>query len=1162
MEMLIVVAVFFLFFVLGVPVAAYSALSQVKKLRAEVELCGNRTAQLKRQLDAVVRQSRLAGNQTAQLKRQLDAVARQSALADKPPQEDGSAVDEQGATSTPQQSVRMTFGRPDEVVASRASTPHAPTESSDAFEEAAAERTERERSPASEEAQEDTPQPTAGTDAETEETGAGQEEPREAQDEAVEEPADTPGHEPPRATSISTHREPNAPTPASTLDLETTIGTTWVLRAGLGILAIALALFARTVVTQLPNSGKVALAYAASLAFFGLGKFFEEKLERFARPVMAGGLSFAFFVAFAAYFVPQMRAVPLGVSIGWMLFSTVTILVAAERWKSEPTAILAIVLGHLPAQVASSATDLYSLVMIAFLAATAIMLLLRHNWVSLGLVAVVASYGAHLLWFLVDPAATPSDSGAIPLNLAFLTSYYVIFQAADLRWWRLRGERAEDTDDEVEVDPRHAHALGPVNLALYAIAATYVFFAHSDSPANIEWYYITLGVLQCGLAWLYRKANHEDFVFYPVFGAILWTIGMFAALDALVLNLALASQALILLLVAHRTGLRMVYGLAQAAMIVTFVHYLAYPPPDAVTLPIFFGGLGIATVYFAKAALEERWYGAFSLISPAHAALGAVVVLREAFAYFDGDPGLGFFVFGAQAIVLLVAAGLGSVSLLLGLTVFAASSPLVVESLPRGSSIPALVLLLGLAVSAMGLVRPLWTRFGEGQRQMVFAASFVVATMALVSGGFIVADRLTVGLNLYLTWLILPVALIAYHWLAEVRWAAVRGDDATTIPDSSSPTSNAPEQPADNRFSSAPPFDGFSLVSFAGIAVLVLALTGVALESPLGQPFSVATWAILGAAAAGWTRSRGMFVFTYTVLLAGYVVFLIAPQPVIGLVAVSAPPHPALASYWLAPYLVAVALVIAIGIDRGLKSEAAAGFADPERTGGLVLAGIPYLLGLSVLGLAGQALLPEGGGLVAPGVVAAALMWKADTLRMPRSVLSAALWLALSHVYVFAEIGDRGRSNWVEEGLWLLLLFALITLLAERAFAAWAVGERQENAQLQPVITWSPLILVTLAAITAMATVSSSVTLGTSLTTAGWSLIGGAMMAAGFALKSANHRRVALAVLGISIVRVFIVDTVGLSDAARIGAFFVLGLILIGIALLYARFSEELKSWL
>ena len=86
--------------------------------------------------------------------------------------------------------------------------------------------------------------------------------------------------------------------------------------------------------------------------------------------------------------------------------------------------------------------------------------------------------------------------------------------------------------------------------------------------------------------------------------------------------------------------------------------------------------------------------------------------------------------------------------------------------------------------------------------------------------------------------------------------------------------------------------------------------------------------------------------------------------------------------------------------------------------------------------------------------------------------------------------------------------------------------------------------------------------IGSTWATAGWSLWGGAILAAGFALRSSSHRRVGLATLGICIVRVFTVDTVGLSDTARIGAFFVLGLILVGIALLYTRYSEELKSWL
>ncbi|MBT8488495.1 MAG: DUF2339 domain-containing protein, partial [Gemmatimonadetes bacterium] len=70
------------------------------------------------------------------------------------------------------------------------------------------------------------------------------------------------------------------------------------------------------------------------------------------------------------------------------------------------------------------------------------------------------------------------------------------------------------------------------------------------------------------------------------------------------------------------------------------------------------------------------------------------------------------------------------------------------------------------------------------------------------------------------------------------------------------------------------------------------------------------------------------------------------------------------------------------------------------------------------------------------------------------------------------------------------------------------------------------------------------------------------LMAAAFGVRSAVYRRVALVVLVVCIARVFVVDTVALSDTARIGAFLILGLVLVGIALLYNRYSDELKSWL
>jgi hypothetical protein len=111
-----------------------------------------------------------------------------------------------------------------------------------------------------------------------------------------------------------------SPTAAGTtaIDLETLVGCTWLLRIGLGELANAFALFARSVGPQLPALAKVALAYATAIGIFACGRVFETRLERFARPVMAAGLAFGFFVAYASHFVTATRAVSMPVSVAWL----------------------------------------------------------------------------------------------------------------------------------------------------------------------------------------------------------------------------------------------------------------------------------------------------------------------------------------------------------------------------------------------------------------------------------------------------------------------------------------------------------------------------------------------------------------------------------------------------------------------------------------------------------------------------------------------------------------------------------------------------------------------------------------------------------------------------------------------------------------------------
>ena len=948
------------------------------------------------------------------------------------------------------------------------------------------------------------------------------------------------------------------------VDLETRIGGTWLLRIGMGILAIALALFASSVVPDLSPGAKVALAYAGALAFFGTGKFFEAKLEKFARPVMAGGLAFGFFVAYAAFFVPAMRVVSLPISIAWMVASMIAVLVAAERWQSQPTAGLAILLGQISAYVSAGDADTYSLVIIGLLALTAVVLLLRHRWVALGVLAVVATYGSHLLWIFAQGDLISGDQG-FWINLVFLTSYYVVFLIADVLWWRRNHEHQRESLTPAQV--RSARQLGPTNLVLYVSVTTFVFVVSGAGLETIEWFFLTLGVVQGALAWFYWDVNHRDFVFYPAFGTVLWTLGLFAMFDALALNLVLASQALLLLIAAHRTRLWIFHGLAQAAMFVAFIHYLAYPSPSPVTWAFFLGGLGVASVYLLKASLEEIWYGdgspdewfggegtgdvdkglagAFTRffaplaprLAPLHGVLGGFVLVREVARYLD--PGTSMVLFLSTVQFLLVATVLvrSRVALLYAVSMIAVSVVYFVWLIP--GALTTLLLLGGLATSALILVHFAADRFGgSSARHAAWHAHFVVAFVLM--GALMALFATVFEFPGQLLWLALPLLLLAFLERAGV---AVRPMMA-----------GAPQEAKET-------YGAVTTLMYLLVSAFVIALTAQAVGTVIAAPIWVAGWATVILMAAGIRKSRSLFIAGYAVLLPGYYYFLVV-QPEAsaeglfflwgGLFAPSDLTGEVLSAWWAGLIITVVPLALALAIDRGIHDRDSPG---EEAAGGSVLvAYITYAVGFLLLGAFSAHQLPAGWSLLIPPVMGLVLVWRSESFRTPRSVPAVVVGVALLHVYFLTRAAGGLDTG---DLLLPLALLVAVTLALERMVAKWVTEERDH-----PLRRPGQSVLVGVAAVTAMVAVYGSSTFGAAWTTAGWSVVAGVMMAAGFAFKSSNHRRIALIVLATCLFRVFLVDTRGISDTARTGAFFVLGLSLVGIAWLYTRYSEELKNWL
>lgn len=400
------------------------------------------------------------------------------------------------------------------------------------------------------------------------------------------------------------------------LGLEVAFGSTWLLRIGLVLIAIAAGIFAITITPSLGPGIKTLLAYSGALSIFFVGFLFERSLRRFARPVMAGGLSLGFFVSFAAHFVPQMQCVSLLASIGWMLASIGPVLFFAERWKSQGTAGLALFLGHVSAFVAGRYTESNSsvaLVLVSFLSSGAVVLYLRHNWSFLSLFGVVLAYVSHISWVAIDRADPVPASQAFWANFVFLCSYYFIFAVGDVLWWR-RGQ--SDSSGETRAKTSAAHrVLGPANLLIFVAVTALVFIKTEVYLESIHWFLIPLGLIQGAIYLPLRRSKSPDALFYVALAVILGTLGLISAFEELTLNLVLAAEAMALLVAAHMTRLRLFHVLSQAALAANFIHYWIFTDSragsgaDPVGFAYFLGGLLTVSVYLLKARFEEIWYG-------------------------------------------------------------------------------------------------------------------------------------------------------------------------------------------------------------------------------------------------------------------------------------------------------------------------------------------------------------------------------------------------------------------------------------------------------------------------------------------------------------------------------------------------------------------------
>ncbi|MEP4078066.1 DUF2339 domain-containing protein [Haloferula sp.] len=214
--------------------------------------------------------------------------------------------------------------------------------------------------------------------------------------------------------------------PSASFELQ--FGRVWLVRLGIVLLVTGLVLLGnyayRNWIRELPAFVRLAFLFAGSLGITGVGWHFtlKEGMKRFGEVLLAGGLAFFYWCAFAAHHVERLKVVESPVVASLMLLVSAGLIVGVSlKRNARATAVMGLLM-------ASYSTVLQPLgwlsaVSNVVLAAAGMLLMRRRDWSGPGITSMVGTYGAFLWWQI----AGASGGGPDRMGLFFLPVSWAVF---------------------------------------------------------------------------------------------------------------------------------------------------------------------------------------------------------------------------------------------------------------------------------------------------------------------------------------------------------------------------------------------------------------------------------------------------------------------------------------------------------------------------------------------------------------------------------------------------------------------------------------------------------------------------------------------------------------------------------------------------------------
>ncbi|MBX3729856.1 MAG: hypothetical protein KF858_11775 [Candidatus Sumerlaeia bacterium] len=889
------------------------------------------------------------------------------------------------------------------------------------------------------------------------------------------------------------------PEPREPVSLEVLLAK-WLPVVGGALVTVGVAFFATLV--DVPWL-KVALGYVIAAALGGAGLLVLGRSQAIGRATVAVALSVGFFVSFASHYIEASRALPAVVALALMAAFCAGIFLTAERWRSQLVAAVGLGLGLLAALISAKTSEGFALLALGTLAVGAGWLLVRHEWKTLAVLAVVGSYlGTALLWAIMPIG---SGSAEIVTHLGALALYHAVFAASFWRWGRMWSARERAVEAAVrEGAPR--------------VEMPQTIFSAAGALLNS----LFLSVLSVTLLWVTRT----------LWDQVHWLLTALALLETVRLSVR-----------ALRRGVTVPFHVLLAAVLATSAAASAFA---GLTESCVVAALAAAIAIAGARLRDLRWLRPITV--------GCAFLATQSFNW--GTPATFFDLLVAMLPGLfLISSCLPWERLLTGQVY---SRNVVLRGLEFLSSqvrgliagvmlvVPLFAYLDGdaLTLCAIGVIFLLLSAgllfLGAGG----WLLATVAAAMVFWVGTFELADD---GLHL--------VAIGIGVWLAAfVLWQMLsRRPDAWTLRGMIAGTPEQLEAPP-----SGPRFGVAVRVAIAGAAAVGFASSMWA-AARHWDPFVGLGMMVLGTVAAGcgWMTLRLPAIRPIGVRADKS--DDVAPTPTRAWDRILAP---GVAAGLAAAFVGAIAAVVVDARDSlvsaGVPAAVGAGLwlvMSMRRPGALLptlgaLAAGTLVLFPAIM-VAGNFAPREIQIVVTCSAVLGVigLAW-----RNAAAVVTSGVWMLAAMTLVPATMLDaqrRGAEGWGAHALLAAVLILATALLPRFAHRRLALADDHPVARNLAHPMWESVFAVVGSFLTLMALTIGDV-LAASLITASWAAIGIAVLLTGFALDRAPLRYTALGVFVAAVGRLFVFELANASLAVKAGAFLAVGLVIVAAGIAYA----------